>query len=165
MYLDERGSARTEEIEMEIKAYHGTLTEFDEFDTRFSTDGLLHFGSRQQATARLHRIDDGASKWIILECEITLQNPISGLKDIDDWSDHKALAWSILETQDDEGLLEIARRYEDEPYSFLGDGPNKAMMEEIKALGYDGFIYGNIGEGSGQTSYAVFSEDQVQIVG
>jgi hypothetical protein len=149
---------------MKIKAYHGTLTEFDEFDTRFSTDGLLHFGSRKQATARLHRIDDGISKWIILECEITLRNPITDLKDIDDWSDHQALAWSILETQDDEALREIARRYEDEPYSFLGNAPIAPMMEEIKELGYDGFIYGNIGEGSGQTSYAVFSEQQVEIV-
>ena len=145
-----------------IKAYHGTLNEFDRFDLSFSTDIGHHFGSPAQARARLSRIDDG-SGWIILECLINLQKPITGLIDIDDWADHQALAWSILQTQKDPQLLEIGRQYRHEPYRFLGEQPIAEMKEKIQALGYDGIVYSNDGEG-GRESYMVFEDKQIEIV-
>jgi hypothetical protein len=148
---------------MKTTAYHGTLNEFEEFDVRFSCDGGHHFGSVKQAKARLRRIDDGVSDWHVMKCEIEMNKPIEGLIDIDDWKDHQALAWSILQTQDDEELRAIARKYRHEPYKFLGDTPPKQMYREIKALGYDGLTYSNEGEGSGE-SWMIFSDEQVRII-
>ena len=79
-----------------------------------------HIGSYTQACERLNHNADwnqGASQ-IMLECEITLENPIENLPDIDDWDDHQSIVWAILQASDDPDLHTVAKRYQHMRYRF-----------------------------------------------
>jgi len=143
--------------------WHGTPNKFQEFDLRFSDDGFIHFGSFSQARERLEKISESGQEWILLKCEISINNPVTDMPDIGDWSDHQLLAEAILDTQTDDGLREIAKRYLNKPYRFTGTDPCLEMKVEIEALGFDGIIYSNTAEG-GCESYAIFNAEQARIL-
>jgi hypothetical protein len=147
-----------------MKLYHGTSVRFKKFNLAFTCDMGFHFADDAiQARQRLANTTESGDPWIILACEIDLCNPIQGMDDVGDWSDHQNVALAILNTQENETLMKIAQRYLNEPYSFIGLMPHERMRADLLEAGYDGIIYNNVAEGYGK-SYLVFRPSQVQIV-
>lgn len=141
--------------------YHATSAEFTEFDTARSDLGA-HFGTYEQADYVVRRrLSDGPDgfKPKIMEVWLSMQNPLR-LKDVGTFH-----ADGIAVQLEKKGIIPKGegKRIEKEiDANFrLRKEYNPQMIKAIKDAGYDGVVYKNDHEGSGD-SYIVFSPAQIK---
>ena len=150
--------------------YHGTTVHFDEFDTSQSFGA--HFGSAEAARDRLEgiyalgphfapgRVADPAPQTMAVY--IKLENPYR-LPDMGNWD-----GLGILDELEADPSLDWSkwpggkRGLADDMESFELEEDNYGKLQEfLKRNGYDGVVYKNIAEGTGD-SYVVFDPTQAK---
>ena len=158
--------------------YHGTPKDFDTFEIG---DIGYHFGSRNQAEYRLRflqrwspegtgRLDYGPGD-TVMPVYLRVENPLR-MEDVGEWRDPLEVFGGLPpEIQEKLGgdsivdeILDIRDMYR-QGTGYFEDPDLQKIQEEIrdaiKDAGYDGIVYRNQAEGSGD-SYIVFDPEQVK---
>lgn len=173
--------ARTETGEP-LTVYHSTNADFDSF-LPGKKDVGIHFGTEEQAKQR------GGSRMI--KAQLDIQNPLYVA--VDDFGNHELdsyfeylyeasdLANSEIEyirTHSGAEAKDLGSIAENVAFGLMQQKPtyttedlmdevcnriNRSLEADLKALGYDGFVYPNDHEGKG-ISYAVFDDSQITIL-
>jgi len=145
---------------MRRRLYHGTDREFEEF--QFAGLGV-HFGTKEQAIDRMesryHR-----ERGRIVVANVCIKNPLR-MDDVHLWQLPKFVVPGLLNTGlwTEEDVGHIPRDPNDPPEVALS---GLAMIKElIVAKGFDGIVYGNVGEGKRvKDSFVAFEPHQVAIL-
>jgi hypothetical protein len=137
-----------------IRAYHGTSAKaFKNFDT--SREGA-HFGTSEQATARLEK-KRGGGRPKVIAVDLDIKNPLR-LPDIGVWNHfnnlHRHLSVNGHFTPAEADAVWDAWQRTD-------DAGWEALKATLEAKGYDGIVYTNEVEGTGD-SYIAFRSQQIR---
>lgn len=138
--------------------FHGTTAEFNTFERG---DVGFHLGTKEQAENRIDNSKDGR----IMELYADIRNPLYAAFDFGDWHG-KNTAGMLVETEqfeDFDNRESIERRLQE--ISNMPDNSNadNALRSFLKELGYDGIVYENSFEASGE-SYIAFDPTQIKSV-
>lgn len=143
------------------EAWHGTSAEFDAFT--IGADIGIHTGTEGQARSRLKTVQRASKSKAgrLIQARLSLKNPLR-LKDGNFWyaddtlQQLRKLGFSEVELA---GVLK-ALRADDFSYLNMGEA-NKAIREAIQQRGYDGIVYKNRVEGTGD-SFILFDPTQIK---
>lgn len=129
--------------------YHGTTEDFNAFNTNRELGA--HFGTKEQAENRLPDEGEGSSNSSIFPAYLTIKNPLR-LTDKGFFS-----PVNIVPQLHALGILpEYAHGTQ-----FFGDNGQRALQRAIEKAGYDGIVYSNSHEGTGD-SYIAFHPEQIK---
>lgn len=152
-----------------LVVYHGTSADIEEFAK--TRDLGFHAGTDEQANnARFVGEGGGRTGANVMPLYMSIQNPIS-MRDLNTWKPNFIIdeLHRIARTGDYPQLTEAAVNAIDDARSAAFDQGTPAEYEAIrnglKALGFDGVTYGNLGEGEQtERSYIAFSPTQIKSV-
>ena len=137
------------EIEEEI-AYHGTTDNITKFHP------FTHFGTEKAAKDRMlyKKIKDGK----IYKVDLDIKNPLT-IKDFSGIHYDRLYAFELR----DKGLIS---QKEMEAITMIEDKAKlrKALLNKLKQLGIDGFVYKNKYEDKGNISYVIVDPRQVKVL-
>lgn len=122
--------------------YHGTDHIFKKFDPAKRELGFHFAENKEQAERRGKNI---------MVAQIDLKNPLELTSDLGDWSDMEMLEEYLIE-------WEVFTKKQFSKFKNVND-----VRDGLEQLGYDGIIYENRFEGSGE-SYIVFHPEQIKIL-
>ena len=132
-----------------LVVYHGTRRDFNEFKTL--NDLGAHFGTREQAGVFVSEEEGGLYGGNILPVLLSIQNPLR-------LEDHGSFyAAKVVPQLQSLGIL-TKEVYESQ---FSGEDGVRALQRAIERAGYDGVVYANTQEGSGD-SYIAFRPEQIK---
>ena len=173
--------ARTETGEP-LTVYHSTNADFDSFLSGKKDVGI-HFGTEEQAKAR------GGRRMI--KAQLNIQNPLYVA--VDDFGNHELDSYfeflyeaadlapaeiEYIRTHSGAAAKDLGDIAENVAFGLMQEKPtyttedlmdevcnhiNRSLETDLKALGYDSFVYPNDHEGKG-VSYAVFDNSQITIL-
>lgn len=138
--------------------YHGTTAEFNTFERG---DIGFHLGTLEQAENRI----DGSKDGRIMELYADIRNPLYAAFDFGDWHG-KNTAGMLIETEqfeDFDNRESIEKRLQEISNMSDSSEADNALRSFLKKLGYDGIVYENGFEASGE-SYIAFDPEQIKSV-
>ena len=138
--------------------YHGTTAEFNTFERG---DIGFHVGTLEQAENRI----DGSKDGRIMELYADIKNPLYAAFDFGDWHG-KNTAGMLIETEqfeDFDNRESIENRLQEISNMSDSSEADNALRSFLKELGYDGIVYENGFEASGE-SYIAFDPAQIKSV-
>ncbi len=138
--------------------YHGTTAEFNTFERG---DIGFHVGTLEQAENRI----DGSKDGRIMELYADIKNPLYAAFDFGDWHG-KNTAGMLIETEqfeDFDNRESIENRLQEISNMSDSSEADNALRNFLKELGYDGIVYENGFEASGE-SYIAFDPAQIKSV-
>lgn len=138
--------------------YHGTTAEFNTFERG---DIGFHVGTLEQAENRI----DGSKDGRIMELYADIKNPLYAAFDFGDWHG-KNTAGMLIETEqfeDFDNRESIENRLQEISNMSDSSEADNALRSFLKELGYDGIVYENGFEASGE-SYIAFDPEQIKSV-
>jgi len=175
-YSNNARMQRAKEIGYNIKAYHGTYSDFGEFNIG---DLGFHFGTLDQAHARIDRSyakqddDDGGDEGMnIKPVMLKIQNPLH-MEDVFGWDEPSDVIDGLLNTR--EFMQHAPQKVQDELNGLLKFAESEKYDEShetkvlnhvrkiIKSVGFDSIVYSNGVEGTGD-SYLVFDASQIRSI-
>mgnify|MGYP004456641297 CR=1 FL=1 len=138
--------------------YHGTTAKFNTFERG---DIGFHIGTLEQAENRI----DGSKDGRIMELYADIKNPLYAAFDFGDWHG-KNTAGMLIETEqfeDFDNRESIENRLQEISNMSDSSEADNALRSFLKELGYDGIVYENGFEASGE-SYIAFDPTQIKSV-
>lgn len=131
--------------------YHGTHAAFDQFQI---TGFGAHFGTKEQAQDRLESTAGDDEDARIIKVNLAIQNPYNIVSDLGDWEDMEMLEEYLAEANEGPFTNEEFAQFK----------TPADVRKGLQAKGYDGVVYENEFEGSGN-SYIAFDPSQIKIKG
>lgn len=131
--------------------YHGTHAAFDQFQI---TGFGAHFGTKEQAQDRLESTAGDDEDARIIKVNLAIQNPYNIVSDLGDWEDMEMLEEYLAEANEGPFTNEEFAQFK----------TPEDVRKGLQAKGYDGVVYENEFEGSGN-SYIAFDPSQIKIKG
>ena len=142
--------------------YHGTHSKFENFDPRYSFHLGFHFGTLDQAKRRLKtsakerpllpRRGDR-----IIAAYLSIQNPLES-QDAGDWVNSYRV-WKTLDKATDGAFGEYDFALNEQPVPKR----HRLIVSLLKQMGYDGIVYRNQIEGTGE-SWIAFDPSQIKSI-
>jgi hypothetical protein len=140
---------------MTIRLFHGTIEQFDSFDTSCALGA--HFGTAAAAEARLRDVARGDGE--VREYDVTFQNALE-IVDLGTWGFP-----SVLRELRAKGVLSAAQVDAAYEANNRSDAAGWAAIKEaLRAAGYDALRYVNLVEDAGSESVIVLETDQASLV-